>query len=337
MNARTLFAVLIIASIGWLTSVASAHEVRPAYLDIEQTSPDRYTVVWKAPATGEFALHLVPHLSNGWLEKTPFDQFGAIGFLIKTWKIRDERVGPLTGSTVRIEGLDKTITDVLVRVRLTNGAGMDAVVRPDHPALALDFARHDGLALPAYLRLGIEHILTGADHLMFVLGLLLLVGIRWQLVKAITAFTLAHSITLALAALGFVHVPSAVIEALVALSIVFVASGLVRDHRSTLTRRNPWLIAFAFGLLHGLAFAGALVEVGLPANAIPLSLFLFNLGVEIGQLLFVTAAIGAIYVWRVVRTHLPATVAPLLPRVPPYVIGTFAAFWFIGRVAVVFA
>ena len=142
MNVRALFAVLVVASVAWLPSVASAHEVRPAYLDIEQTSPDRYTVVWKAPAAGEFALHLVPHLSNGWLEKAPSDQFGATGFLIRTWKIREGRADPLKGNTVRIEGLDKTITDVLVRVRFVNGNGMDAIVRPDHPALALDFARH---------------------------------------------------------------------------------------------------------------------------------------------------------------------------------------------------
>jgi hypothetical protein len=336
MNAR-VFIVLSLVLWALLPSWAAAHEVRPAYLDIEQTGAGRYTVIWKEPAAGEFALHLVPYISNGWLERTPSDQYGAVGFLIKTWDVRDGRSDPLANSTVRIEGLDLTITDVLVRVRLANGSGVDAIVRPDHPTLALDFARHAGLALPAYLRLGIEHILTGADHLMFVLGLLLLVGVRWQLVKAITAFTLAHSITLALAALGVVHVPSAVIESLVALSIVFVASELVRRDTTTVTRRSPWVIAFAFGLLHGLAFAGALAEVGLPTNAIPLSLFLFNLGVEIGQLLFVAAAIGVIYVWRAVRTRLPVDFVSLLPRVPPYVIGTFAAFWFIGRVAVVFA
>jgi len=210
-------------------------------------------------------------------------------------------------------------------------------VRPDKPSLIIDLAARDGLALPAYLRLGVAHILTGADHLMFVLGLLLLVGIRWELVKAITAFTIAHRITLALAALDVIHVPSAVIECLVALSIVFVASELVRNDKDTLTQRKPWVIAFCFGLLHGMAFAGALAEVGLPKDAIPLSLFLFNVGVEIGQLLFVSAAIGAILLWRLVRDRLPRPLEDFLPRVPPYVIGTFAAFWFIGRVAIVFA
>jgi hydrogenase/urease accessory protein HupE len=327
----------LVATLAILVAPAIAHEMRPAYLAIDQNGPHTYTIVWKEPASGEFALHLVPHLSNRWLERQPEDQFATAGFLIKTWRILDTHPNPLEHTIVRVEGLENTMTDVLVRIRMANGAGMDAVVRPDKPSVFVEFAARDGLALPAYLRLGIEHILTGADHLMFVLGLLLLVGIRWQLVKAITAFTVAHSITLALAALDLVHVPSAVIECLVALSIVFVASELVRKDRDTLTRRQPWVIAFCFGLLHGLAFAGALAEVGLPKGAIPLSLFLFNVGVEIGQLMFVTVAIGTVLLWRLVRARLPQRLEEFLPRLPPYVIGSFAAFWFIGRVAVVFA
>jgi hydrogenase/urease accessory protein HupE len=333
---KHFFGALLVMLVA-LMPPAVAHEVRPAYLAIDQAGTHTYSVVWKEPASGEFALHLVPHLSNGWLEKTPADQFATAGFVIRTWSISDAHPDPLQHVVVRIEGVENTMTDVLVRIHMANGAGMDGIVRPDKPSLLIDFAARNGLALPAYLRLGIEHILTGADHLMFVLGLLLLVGIRWELIKAITAFTVAHSITLALAALDLIQVPSAVIECLVALSIVFVASELVRDNKETLTRRKPWVIAFCFGLLHGMAFAGALAEVGLPKDAIPLSLFLFNVGVEIGQLLFVSVAIGAMLLWQLVRARLPRTLEDFLPRLPPYVIGTFAAFWFIGRVAVVFA
>jgi hypothetical protein len=198
----------------------------------------------------------------------------------------------------------------------------------------LALAAPRGLKIPAYVTLGVGHILTGFDHLMFVLGLLLLIGPNWRLVKAVTAFTVAHSLTLALAALGFVHFPSAIIEALVALSIVFVACELVPlpGRPETLTHRHPWLIAFTFGLLHGLAFAGALAEVGLPKGAEPAALFLFNVGVEIGQLTFIAVAIGAIWALRWLRKRLPA-ITPEFARVAPaYVIGSCAAFWLIERI-----
>lgn len=316
-------------------NAANAHEVRPAYLEIDQSGRS-FTITWKQPAMGEMALHLVPHLSNGWLDRPPRDQFAATGYVIKTWAVRDETAQPLAGKTLEIEGLSQTITDVLVRVRVDQG-GFDAIIHPEKPSLRLEFARHDGLPIPAYLALGVEHILTGADHLAFVLGLLLLIGVRWQLLKAITAFTVAHSLTLALAALQIVQVPSAIVEALVALSIVFVAAELAHGNKTTLTYRFPWIIAFTFGLLHGLAFAGALAEVGLPANAIPLCLFLFNVGVELGQLAFVGAAILVMLALQRSWQLLPHRWSPTLAKLPTYVIGSFAAFWFIARLAVVFA
>ena len=318
---------------------ASAHEVRPAYLQVIQDGAHHYAVTWKQPAQGEMALRLIPRLSNGWLEGPPRDQFSSGAFLIRTWAITAAPADPLSGATLSIDGLDRSITDVLVVVRLADGRRLDAIVRPDHPTLELAFATTRGLPVPAYLRLGIEHILTGVDHLMFVLGLLLLIGVRWRLVKAITAFTVAHSITLGASAIGLVTVPPAVIEALVALSIVFVAGeliGAVRG-RSGLTRRWPWVIAFTFGLLHGFAFAGALVEVGLPKDAIPLSLFLFNLGVEIGQLLFVGAAVVVIVALRRLWKHIPQAWERLSRPVPAYAIGSFAAYWFIERVVIAFS
>ena len=335
MRLWTRLAALMLALL--LPSVSRAHEVRPALLQITEDGPARYEVLWKQPTMGDVAIRLQPHLSGGALEVPAGDQFAAPGFLVKTWAV-DAKV-PLDGQTVAIEGLEQTITDVLVRIRTADGRTLDAVIVPQHPSLTLALAAPSGLAVPAYLRLGVVHILTGVDHLSFVFGLLLLVGVGWRIVKAVTAFTVAHSITLTAAALGLVRVPPAVIECLVALSIVFVAAELLpRAGRGpTLTRRYPWIIAFVFGLLHGFAFAGALAEVGLPAKAVPASLFLFNVGVELGQLAFIAAAVAAIYATRWVRARVWLDLSAPARAVPPYAIGCFAAFWFIERLSAAFA
>ena len=185
------------------------------------------------------------------------------------------------------------------------------------------------MSAPVYLQLGIEHILSGIDHLAFVLLLLILIGGGRRLVAAVTAFTVAHSLTLALTTLGWIRVHSPTVEAVVALSIVFLAVELVHAARGRagLTSRKPWLVPFAFGLLHGFAFAGALAEIGLPRGEIALSLLLFNLGVEVGQLLFIAAALAA--VWAVSRHGW--RVPDWTRLVPPYTVGAFAAFWFIER------
>jgi hydrogenase/urease accessory protein HupE len=337
---KRLLALLAVLALGlFVAQAAAAHEVRPAYLEIRQEAADRFLVTWKQPVAGEMAVRLVPHLSNGWLETPPMESFATTGFLIRTWRVRDAAPNPLAGRSITVEGLDRTITDALVQVDLADGRRFETILRPDRPRVALVFQATTGLAVPAYFRLGVEHILTGVDHLMFVLGLLLLVGIRWRLLQAVTAFTLAHSLTLGASALGLAHAPSAVIEALVALSIVFVACELAkaRDGQAGLTARFPWLIAFTFGLLHGFAFAGALAEVGLPKDAIPLSLLLFNLGVEAGQLIFVGAAILAILALRPVRARLPVVADQLALRLPPYAIGALAACWVLERTAAAFA
>jgi hydrogenase/urease accessory protein HupE len=307
---RRLLAALVLAVL--VGPAARAHEVRPALLQITEDGPGHYQVLWKQPTLGDVAIRLAPHLSGGALEAPPTDQFAAPGFLVKTWSIAAKT--PLDGQTVTIEGLDQTITDVLVRLATGDGRHIDAVIAPQHPSLKLELAAPQGLAVPAYLQLGVEHILTGFDHLMFVFGMLLLVGVGWRIVKAVSAFTVAHSITLTAAALGFVHVPSAVIECLVALSIVFVAAELLpRPGRElTLTRRHPWLIAFVFGLLHGFAF------------------------VEIGQLMFIAAAVAAIYALRWLRAHIRLDLTTPARLAPPYVIGSFAAFWFIERLTAAF-
>jgi hypothetical protein len=330
--ARRLLAAFAVAILMAAPASVLAHEIRPALIQITEAGPGRYDVIWKQPMVGDMTIHMVPHLSSGVIDREPASQNSAPGFVIHTWHVSGGP--PLDGQTVTIEGLQQTVTDVLLRVTTADGKTVNDVIRPAAPSRKLALAAPKGLQIPAYLRLGIEHILTGADHLMFVLGLLLLVGPNWRLVKAVSAFTVAHSITLALAALGFVHFPSAIIEALVALSIVFVACELVPlpGRPETLTHRHPWLIALTFGLLHGLAFAGALADVGLPKGAEPQALLLFNVGVEIGQLMFIGVALIAIRALRAIRDRLPLDSAVFARVAPAYVIGGFAAFWLIERV-----
>jgi hypothetical protein len=239
--------------------------------------------------------------------------------------------GGLDGQTLAVDGLAATLTDVLVRIERQDGASSTHRLTPAAPSVVLTGAP-DGTAVAAtYLRLGVEHILLGFDHLLFVLALLILVGPTRRLIGTVTAFTVAHSLTLAAATLGLVHVPSAPVEATIALSIAFVAAEIVhaRQGRVSLTEQRPWIVAFAFGLLHGLGFAGALAAVGLPPRAIPVALLFFNVGVEVGQLLFIGAVLAVGAVVRRLALPWPAWAW----RLAPWGIGTLAAYWTIERVA----
>lgn len=318
----------------WLLAAAPApaHEVRPALVHIVESAPADYVITWKRPVVGDMALRLIPHLSGGALEKEATSEEAAPGFVVRIWRIRGG--APLDGQTLSVEGLPQSVTDVLVRVTARDGHSVDAVLRPSHPSMTLSLSPPKGLAVPSYLRLGVEHILTGIDHLLFVLGLLLLIGPSWRLVKTVTAFTVAHSITLGLAALGYIRFPPATIEALVALSIVFVALELTpaRTRRPGLAHRQPWIVAFTFGLLHGMAFAGALSQIGLPAKAAPQALFLFNVGVEFGQLLFIGAALAVMAGLRAGVRALGRPPPRWVGAAPAYAIGGMASYWLIERV-----
>jgi hydrogenase/urease accessory protein HupE len=308
-----------------LGSVACAHEVRPAYLEITQPRTGEYDITWKQPVRGELALHLVPHLSNGWLERSPDQQYAAGGFLIRRWKILSSETPPLAGRFIEIEGLADTLTDVFVRIRLTDSGSVDAIIRPESPRFALSPADRGPLTLAAYVRLGIEHILTGPDHLLFVLGLVLIVRKRMMLLKTVSAFTLAHSITLAATILNEVTVPPPLVEAVISLSILFLAPEILRarEGRDSLTIRYPWAVAFAFGLFHGMGFASGLKSLGLQSGDLLVPLGSFNVGVEIGQLAFIALVLA---IGRVLRsTPIPAY-APAL-RLPAYVVGIAGAYW----------
>jgi HupE / UreJ protein len=310
-----------------------AHEARPAYLELRETAPGQFSVLWRTPVLAGRRLPIVLQLPDTAKNlKEPIEQELADSIVER----RSIVAGPdgLAGARIEFPGLQLTITDVLVRVEMLDGRKWTTVARASQPWVEIAAAQSQLQVAGTYLRLGIEHILGGIDHLLFILALLLLVKGTGRLVATVTAFTVAHSLTLAAATLGFVHAAQAPIEAIIALSIVFVACEIVhsRQGRPGLTERWPWLVAFVFGLLHGFGFAGALSAVGLPQNAIPVALLFFNLGVEVGQILFIAAVLAVI---ALVRTHgrrFTLSPPPWAWRVPPYAIGGIAAFWLVQRV-----
>jgi len=317
-----LGALVVLCLIGAIfTPIASAHEVRPAYLEITEPDASSCRVVWKQPMTGDLALRLTPRLSNGWLEKKAGDQYAAAGFLIRTWTVRPCAEDALAATAVSVGGLDQTITDVFVRIRLHSGWQQDVVLRPDTPQFVLPAAFHATGGVPAYLTLGVEHVLTGADHLLFVLGLILLIRDRWMLLKAVSAFTVAHSITLASALLFDVSLPGPLVEALISLSILFLAPEILRARRggTSLTIRFPWAVAFVFGLFHGMGFAGGLASLGYAKQDLAAALVFFNLGVEAGQLGFI-ALVLLVGHWLTMRPELALKAAA-------YGVGISGAFW----------
>jgi hydrogenase/urease accessory protein HupE len=318
--------------LAWCAWGALAHEVHPAYLDLRQIGPEAYDVLWKVPGDQGDALRLAlaVEFPDGTINITaPHGSFVNHAF-IERWSVK--RGGGLSGATVRVEGLDATATDVLARVQRLDGNVQLARLGPTAPSFVIEEAPGKlGLAA-VYVRLGIEHILTGYDHLLFLLALMLIVRDRRLLVITVTAFTVAHSITLALSTLGVVHVPGRPVEATIALSILLLAAEIfrIRRGRPSLTARLPWAIAFIFGLLHGFGFASALVETGLPQGAIALALFMFNVGLELAQVGFIVVVLGMLALMR--RISLPAIVLRRALPVATYGIGAVSAFWLIDRV-----
>jgi hydrogenase/urease accessory protein HupE len=309
---------------------ASAHESRPAYLELRATDATGYAVLWRRPALGEQVLSLQPVLPAHCVPVAERARFAQPDAFVERWQV-DCGADGLVGRSIAIDGLPATFTDVLVRLALADGANHTRILRPENPGFIVP-TQPSGLEVAGeYGRLGLEHILGGVDHLLFVLALLILVeGVR-RLIATVTAFTLAHSLTLGAATIGWVHVPQPPVEAVIALSIALVASEILRARagRAGITQRRPWIVAFAFGLLHGFGFAGALAEVGLPQNDIPLALLTFNAGVEIGQLLFIGAVLVLVATLRRTRIATPRW----LEAVPPYAIGAVAMLWVFERIA----
>ncbi|MEO8740874.1 MAG: HupE/UreJ family protein [Casimicrobiaceae bacterium] len=311
-------------------SSALAHESRPAYLELKEVAPGRFNVLWRTPVLSGMRLPVALKLPEAFVSKgEPVVQ--QLNDSLIERRVVESAASEVEGQRIEFIGLQGTITDVLVRMQLLDGSQQTSIVRPSQPWFEF-VARQSAWAVAgAYSLLGIEHILLGVDHLLFVLALLIICRSTRQLIQTVTAFTVAHSITLALATLGFVHVPQSPVEAMIALSIVFVAAEIVHARRGIkgITARAPWVVAFVFGLLHGFGFAGALSEVGLPQGQIPVALLFFNLGVEAGQLMFIVSVLAAIALVRRSRIAVSSSAA----LVAPYAIGCIAMFWVFQRLA----
>jgi hydrogenase/urease accessory protein HupE len=314
-----------------------AHEMRPAYLELREVKPGEFSVLWKTPMLGDMRLSLVPEFSGEAKPATPVSTRTPPGAALQTWTLR---APALRGQMLHIRGLDSTMTDALVRCEFADGTTWTQRLSPSQPSALIPSRQTVWAVGSVYVKLGVEHILSGIDHLLFVLALLIITGGGGNLVKTVTAFTVSHSITLTLATLGYVNIPQRPVEAVIALSIVFVASEIVhtRAGRPGLTVRAPWVVAFAFGLMHGLGFAGGLRDAGLPAGHIPTALLFFSVGVELGHFLFIGAVLSLIALGRKALQPLPpSTLNPqlstVLRAVPPYAIGSVAMFWVIQRIA----
>ena len=340
------------------------HWASPGYLELQQTGEESYSVLWKVPLQAGRPLKLAPVLPDTCMDQTPATSVRTSTAVIQRWLIRC--TGGLTDKPIVIDGLPNTLTDVLARVNRLDDTVQTVRLKGDSPGFVV--AQSPGWVdvSTTYLVLGFEHILSGIDHLLFVLALLIIVKGWRRLVATITAFTMAHSFTLGAATLGFVYVPRPPVEAVIALSILFLAVEIAHRHMTSkqsidtvvggppidvsgatgnrsptaptaalsvrgnesLTYNWPWLVAFTFGLLHGFGFAGALTEVGLPQNAIPLALLFFNIGVELGQLAFVAGFLFLSWVF----THLSPVHSRWVEITAAYAIGAVAAYWTIERV-----
>ena len=312
-----------------LAGLAQAHELQPSSLELRQLTSERFEVIWRAPV-----YYREPHparlqLPDGWqtVGKPSVRQLPDAALHRHVVDVPD---GVIDGAVVRFIGLESTITDVFARFVWLDGSETTAIARPSQPWLEVTAQRSAWQVAWDYTLLGVDHILSGFDHLTFVLALLLIVNGLRRLLITVTAFTLAHSITLAAATLGVLWVPGPPVEAVIALSILFLASELIKVNHGipSLTARYPWIVAFTFGLLHGFGFAGALGEVGLPQNEVPLALLMFNVGVELGQLLFSAVILAIVLLLNRLRREWPIW----FRQVPAYGIGGIAAFWLIERV-----
>jgi hydrogenase/urease accessory protein HupE len=306
------------------------HGLDPASLSLRETTPGVFEVVWRASGLRLPGANVEPSLPQRCRPLTPAAPLEDADRIALHWTV-DCGPGGLAGETIGVDDLAAAKINALLSLQQAGTAPIETVLGPRTPSFVVPVHPSRWDIARSYLSLGVGHILTGPDHLLFVFGLLLLVSASRLLVQTITAFTLGHSLTLTAAALHLASVPSRPVEVLIALSVLVLAVELARDpSRETLLRRFPWAMAIMFGLLHGFGFAGALAEAGLPADAIPLALVSFNGGIEIGQLIFVGAvlAVGALLAWclpnAAVRTTRPAV----------YAMGILAAFWCFERLAV---
>ncbi len=313
-----------------LISASFADEMRPGYLELKESSPKLFSVLWKVPAKGDKKLALNVKLPLDCQDKSQANTQFINGAYIQRWVVQCKT--GLVDQSIAISGLTTTNTDVLVRLEFTNGSSQSILLTPSKNSFQVPKQASSSQVIGTYTWLGITHILMGVDHLLFVFALLLIVTGKRRLLWTITAFTIAHSITLVSATLGLVYVPQQPVEAVIALSILFLAVEIVHGQqgRPGFAARWPWLVAFVFGLLHGFGFAGALAEVGLPEQAIPLALIFFNVGVELGQLFFI--AIALLLGWMLHSFKQPILMVGLKTSII-YSIGGLSSFWLFERIS----
>ena len=305
---------------------AQADELRPGYLEFTQQDAQHWKLVWKAPVLGGLATRTRPAFPDFCTQSSPQARVEGL-VLVAESRLTCSR--DLAGSQVGLSGMDAAFTDALLRVAPLNRPVQAARLTQDRAMIEVALVPDGWEVARSYFTLGIIHILEGYDHLLFVIALVLLIGRFGAVVKAATAFTVAHSITLVGSTLGLVGLAQAPVEALIALSIVFLAVEIVKRNPEApnLSERAPWIVAFLFGLIHGFGFAGALREIGLPESDVPTALLTFNLGVEAGQLVIVAAVMLVI---TALRRFAPARLRPAT-LASTYAIGTVASFWFIER------
>jgi len=323
--ARTVAASLLLV-IG--SQLAHADEFRPAMLEITERDDGWVDVSWKVPLLKDKPVAVTPVLPEFLKPVGPGSSKRALGAQVDFATFHTDGRA-LNGSTISIDGLAGIPMDVMLRIALRDGGEHTAMLRSGNVSFTIPEQTTRAALAISYWQMGTIHILEGVDHLLFLLTLLLIVNGIWPLLKTVTAFTLAHSLTLALATLDLVHIPPAPTEAVISLSIVLLAVEVVHKNQGqmTMSERFPWLVAFTFGLVHGLGFAGALAEIGVPHNEVPLALLMFNVGVETGQVMFVIAVSLLLAGLHRVHNHSALTLA----RATPYVIGGVAAFWTIER------
>lgn len=309
-----------------LAGPARADELRPGYLELTQQDARHWKMVWKAPVLGGLATRARPHFPEFCTQSPPVARLENAS-LVATSVLTCSK--ELPGSTVGIAGMDGAFTDALLRIAPLDRPVQAARLTPNDAMVEVATVPDSWEVARSYLVLGVEHILEGYDHLLFVIALVLLLARPWVVIKAATAFTLAHTITLAGSTLGLFGLPQAPVEALVALSIIFLAVEIVKQDPANprLSERIPWVVAFGFGLIHGFGFAGALREIGLPEGDVPVALLTFNIGVELGQLLIISLVLAVI---ALLRRFKPVALRPST-LAATYAIGITACFWFIER------
>ena len=320
---RLLAAVLALL----LTQTAQADELRPGYVELTQKDARTWRLLWKAPVLGGLATRAQPSFPNFCTQSRPVARLEGPSLVAESTLTcsRD-----LAGAEVGLKGMEATFTDALVRIAPLDRPVQAARLTRENPLIEVATTPDRWEVARSYFVIGVEHIIFGWDHLLFVIALVLLLGRLGSVIKAATAFTLAHSITLAGTTLGLFGLPQAPVEALIALSIIFLAVEIAKQQEGAprLSERVPWLVAFGFGLIHGFGFAGALREIGLPEGEVPMALLTFNLGVEAGQLLIVALVL---IVLAALRRLAPGGLRPAT-LASTYAIGIISSFWFIERI-----